>query len=171
MVLCYTIQHAPIKLTAKAKNGMVKSFQSRNAAGLQLWCFAENLSSLEYTLELSHSPKNTPWMWASASIWWDELGNCGWERGAIWVLVWTASALSRGSCKIWPDLGDSSVSVLWCHNNIRAYPLGPIFVNRITSLLIFFPRPLPPVTRWKVARPMKHLFPCWALPGVCWFWC
>lgn len=98
VVLCYTIQDAPIKLSAKAKNGMKKSFQSRSTAGLQLWCLAENLSSLESTLELSPSPKYMPWMWASTSMGWHKLGHFGWEHGAVWMLVWAAPALSRGSC-------------------------------------------------------------------------
>lgn len=77
VVLCYTIQYAPIKLSARAKNRMKKSFQSRSTAGLQLWCLAENQSSLKYPLEWSHSPKYMPWMWASPSIGWDELGIFG----------------------------------------------------------------------------------------------
>lgn len=174
MVLCYTIQYAPIKLSFLPKQETGTGWQNPFSPAAQLGCSSGALHRTdlsEYTLELSCRTKQVPWMWASTSMWWEKLGNFGWEHGAVRVLVWTASAPSRGSCKIWLDFGDSSAPVL-CHNNIRAHPapLGPISVCRITSPLIFFPHPLPPVSRWKaksIARLMKHPFPCWALTGVC----
>lgn len=126
-MLCITIQHLSITLSAKAQKGMTKPFQSSSTAGLQLWCLAENQGSLENTLELSQIQA----LDVGLSLLW--MG-CAWQFG---MRTWCHLRACLNSicsvkgilCQVWLDFCGSSVSVL-CHNiRTQPAPLGPILIN------------------------------------------